>query len=187
LKKNPAQKAVIFAICVLLLIIIGILIFDSMGGSQVLLFSAPVVNPILQENIINVLGQEGINFSIDSNNYILIENEVLARRIRSLLIMENLIPPALEPWELFAQEPWSMLDFDKNQNLQRSLSLLAEAHILALPHVEMVSVTLRAPEGAAISANVIISPSQSSDVLNGIERILILAIRGLEVDNIIIQ
>ena len=69
-----------------------------------------------------------------------------ARRLRAILIREDLIPPQTDPFSIFEVDRFSITDFERNVNLQRALTRNLEQHITALDDVVAANVTLVVPE-----------------------------------------
>jgi len=96
-------------------------------------------------------------------------------------------------------ERWTITDFERDVNLQRAITRQLEQHILALDDVDNVSVTLVVPEKQLFSedqdpttASVIITPKPGSDFaanrkkIEGVQRLIELAVAGLQADHIVI-
>ena len=130
---------------------------------------------------------------------IYVEDEPTARRIRAILIREDLIPPKTDPWAIFDVERWTLTDFERDVNLQRAITRNLEQHILALDDVDAASVTLVVPrhelfeeDQNPVTASVIITPKPGSDIMEnrkkieGIVSIIKFAVAGLQDENIVI-
>jgi flagellar M-ring protein FliF len=136
---------------------------------------------------------------VTPNNIIMVENEMVARRMRAILTREELLPSGTDPWELFDVERWTLTDFERNVNLQRAITQQLEQHITALDDVDAASVNIVLPEEQLfaeqqnpVTASVIITPRPGSDIrenrskIEGIERLIQFAVEGLEEENITI-
>lgn len=129
----------------------------------------------------------------------MVDDDKTARRMRSILIREDLIPRGTSPWAIFDRESWTITDFERNVNLQRSITAMVREHIEALDEVDRANVTLVMPEKELftsdqnpVSASVIITPRPGSDItgdrkkIEGIQKILKFAVEGLLDENIVI-
>ncbi|MFW5684565.1 MAG: flagellar basal-body MS-ring/collar protein FliF, partial [Spirochaetota bacterium] len=198
-KWKPVQKAVFFSVVAVVIVGIILLIAFSAAPSRVELFTRPITDPEDLDRIGIRLDEEGIPYSVTSDTRILVEDQAAARRARSILVREDLVPPDTDPWQLFDVERWTQTDFERNVNLQRALTRQLEMHIEALQDIDNASVTIAFPEDRLfieeqnpITASVIIMPKPGSDIrenrakVEGIEKLIQFAIEGLDPENITI-
>jgi len=198
-KWSLTQKVILFSIVgVAVLAIILIAVFSS-APTMVTLIGTPITDENNLARIVTVLDEEGVPYTVSPENMIYVEDQTTARRIRAILIREDLIPPRTDPWAIFDVERWTLTDFERDVNLQRALTKNLEQHILALDDVDAASVTLVVPKSELfqedqnpVSASVIITPKPGSDItenrkkIEGIVRIIKFAVAGLEDENIVI-
>jgi flagellar M-ring protein FliF len=198
-KWTATQKIILFSVVgVAILAIILIAVFSA-SPAMVPLIGTPIADENNLARIVTVLDEEGVGYRVGPDNMILVENEATARRIRSILIREDLIPPRTDPWAIFDVERWTITDFERDVNLRRAITRQLEQHILALDDVDAVSVTLVVPESELfvedqkpVTASVIITPKPGSDIaenrkkIEGIVKIIKLAVAGLAEENIVI-
>jgi flagellar M-ring protein FliF len=129
----------------------------------------------------------------------MVADEATARRMRSVLIREDLIPSGTDPWQLFDRDRWTITDFERNVNLRRAITTMVRDHIKALDDVDDVNVTIVQPERELflqdqdpVTASVIITPKPGSDItqnrkkIEGVQKILKFAVQGLKDENIVI-
>jgi flagellar M-ring protein FliF len=198
-KWKPVQKAIFISVVGVVVLGIILLIAFSAQPSRVALFSRPIADPEDLDRIGLRLDEEGFDYTVTSDARILMEDRSAARRARSILVREDLVPPETDPWQLFDVERWTQTDFERNVNLQRALTRQMELHIEALADVDNASVTIAFPEDRLfleeqnpITASVIIMPKPGSDIkenrakIEGIEKLIQFAIEGLEPENITI-
>jgi flagellar M-ring protein FliF len=196
---KPVQKVIFFGIVGVSLLGLVLLVTFSASPSMVPLLTTPIQDPQLLTEIGTRLDQEGVEYTITEDNRILMADEQTAQRMRAILAREDLIPPEADPWELFDMERWTITDFERNVNLQRSIMRQLEQHITALEDVDAASVTVVIPEDELfaeeqdpVTASVIITPKPSSDIvenrakIEGIERLIQFAVAGLQPENITI-
>ena len=135
-KWSVTQKVILFSIVgVAILAVILIAVFSS-APAMVTLIGTPITDENSLARIVTVLDEEGIVYKVTPENMIYVEDESTARRIRAILIREDLIPPKTDPWAIFDVERWTLTDFERDVNLQRALTKNLEQHILALDDVQ---------------------------------------------------
>ena len=196
---KPVQKVVLLSIVGVVVVGIVLLVAFSAQPSRVELFSRPITDPEDLDRIGIRLDEEGIPYTVTSDARILVEDPAAARRARSILVREDLVPPNTDPWQLFDVERWTQTDFERNVNLRRALTRQLEMHIEAIEDVDNASVTIAFPEDRLfleeqnpVTASVILMPKPGSDIrenrakIEGIEKLIEFAIEGLDPENITI-
>lgn len=198
-KWSLTQKIILLSIVgVAVLAVILIVVFSS-APTMVTLIGVKITDENNLARIVTVLDEEGVTYKVSPENMIYVEDEPTARRIRAILIREDLIPPKTDPWAIFDVERWTLTDFERDVNLQRAITRNLEQHILALDDVDAVSVTLVVPrhelfeeDQNPVTASVIITPKPGSDIMEnrkkieGIVSIIKFAVAGLQDENIVI-
>ena len=198
-KWSLTQKIILLSIVgVAVLAVILIVVFSS-APTMVTLIGAKITDENNLARIVTVLDEEGVTYKVSPENMIYVEDEPTARRIRAILIREDLIPPKTDPWAIFDVERWTLTDFERDVNLQRAITRNLEQHILALDDVDAASVTLVVPrhelfeeDQNPVTASVIITPKPGSDIMEnrkkieGIVGIIKFAVAGLQDENIVI-
>ena len=119
---KPVQKVVFLSIVGVVVVGIVLLVAFSAQPSRVELFSRPITDPEDLDRIGIRLDEEGIPYTVTSDARILVEDQAAARRARSILVREDLVPPDTDPWQLFDVERWTQTDFERNVNLRRALT-----------------------------------------------------------------
>ncbi|GHU21401.1 flagellar M-ring protein FliF [Spirochaetia bacterium] len=198
-KWSLVQKLILIGIIVVA--VAGIIVLFSVSASPTL---APVIDvPIQDEDArsraITRINKEGVRTSLSPAGVIMVENAATARRMRSILMSEDLIPTGTDPWAIFDRDRWTITDFERNVNLRRAITQMVTDHIKALEDVDDANVTIVSPERALFgadqnptTASVIIVPKPGSDIaenrkkVEGIQKILKYAVEGLTDDNIVI-
>ncbi len=109
---------------------------------------------------------------MSSDGRIYLDDEKLAKKMRAILVREELVPVHMDPWALFDIDRWTITDFERSINLRRSITRAVEQHIVALDDVDAVSVNLVMPEKALfkesqepVKASVRITPRPGSDII----------------------
>jgi flagellar M-ring protein FliF len=198
-KWSATQKIILFSVLGAAVLAVALIALFSSAPSMVPLIGTPVKEENDRARIIGVLDQEGVKYKAGPDNMIYVEDEKTARRIRTILFREDLIPARTDPWAIFDVERWTLTDFERDVNLQRALTRSLEQHILGVDDVDAVSVTLVVPkrelfeeDQKAVTASVIITPRPGSDIgsnrkkIEGIQKIIKFAVAGLTDENIVI-
>lgn len=193
------QKLIFFGIIGVSVVAVVMLVVFSASPSQVALLNRPITDEAQLAEIATRLDQEGVVYTISPNNIIMLQDERTAQRMRAILTREDLLPTGTDPWELFDIERWTLTDFERNVNLQRSIMRQLEQHITALDDVDAASVTIVMPEERLfaeqqnpVTASVILVPKPGSDIrenrskIEGIEKLIQFAVEGLVPENITI-
>ncbi|MDR2021115.1 MAG: flagellar M-ring protein FliF [Treponema sp.] len=171
----------------------------SSAPTMVPVIDAPIRDEDARDRIITRINEEGIRTSVSAAGTIMVPDEKTARRIRSLLIREDLIPSGTDPWAIFDEDRWTLTDFERNINLQRAIRDMITDHIKALDEVDDANVTIVMPkrelfasEQNPVTASVILTPKPGSDItenrkkIEGIQKLLKFALEGLKDENIVI-
>jgi flagellar M-ring protein FliF len=191
------------------IVLIGIA--AAVVGGFIALFSvsaAPTLVPVIDtpirdeaalDRIVTRLNEEGVKTQVSAAGVVQVPDESTARRMRAILIREDLIPAGTDPWAIFDRERWTITDFERNVNLQRAIRQMVTDHIKAIDDVDDANVTIVTPERELfrsdqnpVTAGVIITPKPGSDItqnrkkIEGIQKILKFAVEGLTDDNIVI-
>lgn len=196
---KPVQRAILVSIVAVVALGLVLLVAFSAAPARSAVFTRPIPDPQMLDRIGLRLDQESISYTVTADNRIYVDDEPTARRARSILIREDLVPPDTDPWHLFDVERWTQTDFERNVNLQRSITRQLEMHIVALDDVDAASVTIAFPEDRLfleeqhpITVSVIIMPKPSSDIrenrakIEGISKLIQFAVEGLQPENITI-
>jgi flagellar M-ring protein FliF len=161
-------------------------------------FALPVNDLAARDRIVKQINQEGVSALVTPNGIIMVRDENTARRMRAVLVREDLIPQGIEPWQLFNREHWTTAEFERNVNIQRGIQQMLIDHIRALEDVDNVWVNIAMPTGRRfqvmepVTVSVILTPKPESDIaqsrkkIEGIQKLLKYAIEGLKDENIVI-
>ncbi|MBO5136886.1 MAG: flagellar M-ring protein FliF [Spirochaetaceae bacterium] len=198
-KWSLVQKIILFAIVAAVVLAFVLLMRFSASPSTTPLFNVAITDTTVLDNILFRLAEENVDASVSASGIISVPDEATARRMRAVLIREDLVPSSVDPWALFDTERWTTTDFERNVNLQRSITQMVTQHIEALDDVDNANVVLTIPERATFAseqdpttASVIIYPKPGSDIttnkkkIQGIQKLLLKAVQGLQEENITI-
>ena len=193
--------------------IIFVVIVSAVIGGVIMLFrisatpvmvsviDAPIRDEAALDSIVLRINQEGVKVTVSPAGLVQVADEATARRMRTILIREDLIPSGTDPWQVFDRERWTTTDMERNVNLQRALTRMITEHIKAIDDVDNANVTIVWPARELFindqnpkTASVIITPKPGSDItepagrkkIEGIEKLLQKAVEGLHADNIVI-
>ncbi len=198
-KWTLVQKLILVGIVVAAVAGVAALFAVSSAPSAVPVIDSAVTDQAARDRIVTRLNQEGVHATVSSTGVVSVPDEATARRMRAILIREDLVPSGTDPWALFDRDRWTITDFERNVNLRRSITQMVTEHVKALDDVDDANVTLVMPEKTLfqadqnpVTASVIITPKPGSDILSnrkkieGIQKILKFAVEGLKDDNIVV-
>ncbi len=198
-KWTKIQKAILVGV-----VLVGVVLFVSLFSWS---SSSPLV-PVLDikiadqtqlDNIVVRLNSEDVKVTV-ADGMIYVPDVATARRMRSLLIREDLIPSNTNPWDIFNVERWTRTDFERKVDLRRAIIEEVRRHIKALDDVDDASVVVNVPDRAMfteeqnpVTASVILYPKPGSDIatnrkkVEGVQKLLKLAVAGLKDEDITIS
>jgi len=193
------QRLIIGVIAV---VVIGVVITLFRVSASPVMYSvidAPIRDEAALDRIIVRLNDENVKVSVTANGLVQVPDAATARRMRTILIREDLIPSGIDPWEIFDRERWTTTDFERNVNFQRAQERMIIEHIKAIDDIDDVGIRIVWPKETLFlsdqnpaSASVRIIPKPGSDIttnrkkVEGIQKLLQYAIEGLRPENIVI-
>lgn len=198
-KWKPVQKVIVLVIAAAIVVAIVLAASTSSKPTTVRLFDAPVTNEESRNKILDRINLENISATFTDEGYIEVEDEATKRRVRNILISENLVPSNIDVWANYYDRSWSTTDADQNVKLKNTIQKQLKQHIEAIDGVTTADVNLVIPETSLFSstqnpvtASIILKTNSNSDILTnrtkilGIQRLVLTAVEGLTADNIII-
>jgi flagellar M-ring protein FliF len=201
-KWSIVQRIILIGVAVAVIGGLAALFSVSSAPTMVPVIDAPIRDEAALDRIVLRLNEEGVKVQVSAAGIVQVPDEKTARRMRTILIREDLIPSGTDPWALFDRERWTTTDFERNVNLQRAIRQMITDHIKAVDEVDDANVTIVSPERTLfrseqnpVTASVIITPTPGSDIadparnrkkIEGIQKILKFAVEGLRDDNIVI-
>ena len=198
---SSQQKLILSAVVVVVIIGIAALFMVSSSPVMFPVIDAPIRDEAALDRIVLRLNQENVRVVVTPNGLIQVQDEATAKRMRTILITEDLVPSGIDRWNVFAKDRWTYTDFERNVNLQRSQTLMITDHIRAIDDIDNANVVIVWPERRPsmfpseqhpVTASVSIVPKHGSDILTnkrkieGIQRLLLFSVPGLTEDNIVI-
>jgi flagellar M-ring protein FliF len=193
------QKIIIAVIGV---VIIGTVIaLFRVSATPVLsaVISSPITDDDLLVRIVTRIEQENVKVTVTPDKVVRVADDATARRMRTILIREDLLPSKIDPWQIFDKERWTITDFERNKNFQRAQKDMIIVNIKAIEGIDDVKLNIVWPqkelfisEQKPATAGLTIIPTPGSDItkdtkkIEGIQKLLKSAIEGLTDDNITI-
>lgn len=198
-KWSLVQKLVLIGIVVAAIAGIIALFSVSASPTMVPVIDAPISDEETRNRIISRINMENVRTTLSPAGIIMVKDEATARRIRGILVREDLVPSGTDPWALFDRDRWTITDYERNVNLRRAITQMVTDHIKALDDIDDANVIVEQParelfsaDQKPVSASVIITPKPNSDIIEnrkkieGIQKLLKFAVAGLKDENIVI-
>ncbi len=198
-KWKPIQKVIIIGIVLVVIVVIIASARLSSAPTTVRLFNAPVTDQAALTNILDRLSQENVEAYTTEDGYISVADDLTARRMREILVSEDLVPSSIDPWASFYDRSWSTTDADQNVKLKNTIQKQLKQHIEAINDIQMADVNIVLPENQLFSADqnpvtasVIIKTKPTSSFLTdrkrilGLQKLVLSAVEGLKAENLII-
>lgn len=199
-KWSLVQKLLLLGVLVVAVVIVVVLFSWSASPTMIPVLDTPITDTALRDRIVVRLNEENVHPVVSDTGLISVKDEQTARRMRTLLISEDLVPSNVEPWSIFDVERWTRTDFERKVDVRRAVIEEVRQHIKSLNDIDDVSVVVNLPEEKLfqadqnpVSASVVLFPRPGSDIvtnrkkIEGIQKLLLRAVEGLTVDNIIIS
>lgn len=199
-KWKPIQKVILIGIIIVVIIAIIVTANMSSRPSAVRLFNAPITDQQNLTRILDRISEENVVANATSDGYITVEDEKTSRRLREILISENLVPSNVDPWAGFYDRSWSTTDADQNVKLKNTIQKQLKQHLESISDIQMADVNIVLPEKQLftadqepVTASVILKVNPTSSLLSdrkrilGIQRLILSAVEGLTEENLIIS
>ncbi len=196
-KWSNIQKAILVGIVV---VVIGALVMVgrvSSGPDEEPLFNTTFEESVLT-NIQVRLDTEGVEYRT-VNGIIYVKNKATARRMKSILVREDIIPTTTDPWAIFDVDRWTTSDFLNDVNKRRAIIGEVEQAIKAFDDVDDAKVSIDIPEQTLFvsdqrvpTATVVLTTKPGSDLaknrkkIEGIQKLVRFAYSSLTDENIAI-
>lgn len=198
-KWSVVQRIILIAIVVAVIVAIIFAGKFSAKPTTVPLFNAAITDQATLDNILFRLDEGNVK-ATSANGFVYVDDERTARKWRATLLSEDLVPGSMDAWSLFDTTSWSTTDFERNVNLQRSVTRMVKEHIESLDDVASADVVITPKKDAVFredaepaKASVILTFRPGANIaagskkVQGIQNILLRAIAGMvSADNVII-
>jgi flagellar M-ring protein FliF len=198
-KWSMVQRAMVIGIAAAAVVAIIVLFSVSSSPGTVPVIDVPITNEDELARVVTRINQEGVRAVVSGAGLVSVADETTARRMRMLLVREDLLPKGTDPWALFDKERWTITDWERNVNLQRAITQDVTEHIKSLSDIDNVDVVITKPEKTLfaseqdpVTASVVIIPKPGSKLtedrkkIEGIQKLLVFAVPGLKTENVTI-
>ena len=191
MNNSKVSKKLILIIAAIILVIGTIVTLFAVLSkpSSATVFASPINEEEMLIKIVQRINEENIKLFVNSG-FLLVKNEEIARRIRTILIMDDLVPPGLDPWSVFNRGRWTITDFIRDVNFRRNQERMIIEHLKTINDIEDISLAIAWPDYSIlherpVTASVSIKPKPGSDItlspqnrlkIEGIKRIVMYAI-----------
>lgn len=198
-KWTLVQKLILAGVLVVVVGGIVALLSISSSPGQVALIDTPVTDQIQRDKIILRLNEENVHASVSADGIIYVNDDLTARRMRAILIREDLLPSNVDPWSIFDVERWTTTDFERNINKRRAITEEVRKMLESLDDIDSAVVAVNVSNNQealfkedvqSTTVAVTITPKPGSDIttnrkkIEGIKKIVQFAVGGLSEDSI---
>lgn len=196
-KWKPVQKAIFIGIIVLVIVAIAAMFRVNSAPSGYPLLNTVIRDETARDAIKLRLDQENVSYRENQDGLIIVDDKKTAEKMKSLLVMEGLVPAGVDVWGLFDQTSWSETDFDRNVKLQRSLQKQLKQHIESIDDIANADVIITSPQKELFStdqkpvtASVRITFKPNSTMpenrkqLKGLQDLILRSVVGLTAENL---
>ncbi len=198
-KWTLVQKLILAGVLVVVVGGIVALLSISSSPGQVALIDTPVTDQIQRDKIILRLNEENVHASVSADGIIYVSDDLTARRMRAILIREDLLPSNVDPWSIFDVERWTTTDFERNINKRRAITEEVRKMLESLDDIDSAVVAVNVSNNQealfkedvqSTTVAVTITPKPGSDIttnrkkIEGIKKIVQFAVGGLSEDSI---
>ena len=172
----------------------------SATPTTVRIFNAPVTNETSKSQILDRISQENVEAYVSADGYISVADKDTARRMRSILISEGLVPSNIDPFVGYYERSWSTTDAEQNVRLKNSITQSLKQHLEGFSHLSDAFLTFFLPKKKLFPANkklfsasVILKTTPNSSIavdrkrVLGIQRLILTAVEGLTAENLTIS
>lgn len=196
---KTTQRLIFFGVVGAVVLGVVLIFAFSAGPNLVPVFTQPIKDPAAMDRITQKLDEEGIKVNVGADGRLLVPDDKTARRARTLLLRDDLVPSGTNPWDFLNVERWTTTDFERNVNLRIAIQKQLEEHLTALDDLDAAKVVLQIPEKTLFSedqdpvtASVILTVKPGSDMptnrkkILGVEKLIQMAVPGLKREGITI-
>lgn len=103
-KWSIVQKIILFGVIAAVVVVLIFVARLSAAPTTVPLFDVAITDTVVRDNILFRLAEENVEAQVSSDGKISVKDQATARRMRSILVREDLVPNNVDPWELFDVE-----------------------------------------------------------------------------------
>lgn len=194
------KKVILIGVAVAVIAAVVIAARVSSAPTTVRIFNAPVTNETSRSQILDRISQENVEAYVSDDGYISVADRDTARKMRSILISEGLVPSNIDPFAGYYERSWSTTDAEQNVRLKNAITQSLKQHLEAISDISAAFVTIVLPENELfsadqkpVSASVILKTTPNSNItvdrkrVLGIQRLILSAVEGLTAENLTIS
>ena len=150
-KWTKMQKGILLGVIAIGIALVVTLFSWSSSSPLVPVLDVEIKDADRLDRIVLRLNEEDVKTTV-TDGRIYVSDSNTARRMRALLIREDLIPQDANPWDIFNVERWTRTDFERKVDLRRAVIEEVRRHIKALDDVDDASVVVNMPENAMFTS-----------------------------------
>lgn len=194
------KKVILIGVAVAVIAAVIVAARVSSAPTTVRIFNAPVTNETSRSQILDRISQENVEAYVSDDGYISVADRDTARKMRSILISEGLVPSNIDPFAGYYERSWSTTDAEQNVRLKNAITQSLKQHLEAISDISAAFVTIVLPENELfsadqkpVSASVILKTTPNSNItvdrkrVLGIQRLILSAVEGLTAENLTIS
>lgn len=194
---SVVKKVILFGVIAIVIVAIVVTAKVSSKPTGVRLFNSQVSDQAALTRILDRISQENIEASSSADGYIIVEDERTARKLRAILVSENILPSSINPYADFYNRSWNTTDLEQQEKLKQATANSLKNNIESFDDVIHATVSLSIPEQNLFSdtqlpvkAGIILTLAPNSDLKTnrskvlGIQRIIKAHVPGLLDENI---
>ncbi len=194
------KKVILIGVVVAVIAAVVVAARVSSAPTTVRIFNAPVTNETSRSQILDRISQENVEAYVSDDGYISVADRDTARKMRSILISEGLVPSNIDPFAGYYERSWSTTDAEQNVRLKNAITQSLKQHLEAISDISAAFVTIVLPENELfsadqkpVSASVILKTTPNSNItvdrkrVLGIQRLILSAVEGLTAENLTIS
>ncbi|MBQ3670139.1 MAG: flagellar M-ring protein FliF [Treponema sp.] len=197
-KWSIVQKIILAGIVVAIVVAIILTVRVNSTPGTAALFNSPVTDQKALDDIRFRLDAENVWYNVSTTGYVSVKDEATARRMRALLISENIVPVSVDVFkEQIDINNWNTTDRERDTAELRRVTQQVKEHIEALNDVARADVVitpkkpgLYTSDTEPAQASVILSFKPGSDMasdrkkIRGVQNLILRAVSGLVESNI---
>lgn len=197
---SVVKKVILIGVAVAVIAAVVVAARVSSAPTTVRIFNAPVTNETSRSQILDRISQENVEAYVSDDGYISVADRDTARKMRSILISEGLVPSNIDPFAGYYERSWSTTDAEQNVRLKNAITQSLKQHLEAISDISAAFVTIVLPENELfsadqkpVSASVILKTTPNSNItvdrkrVLGIQRLILSAVEGLTAENLTIS
>ena len=198
-KWKPIQKVILIGIIIVVIIAIVLTARISAKPAQYRILNTPITDTVRLNEILDRISEENISVDSDDRGYIYVSDETTARKLRTILSTEGLLPSNIDPFAgIFDRDIFTTDEDVKVKKLQAMQKQLTQ-HLETIPDIRVADVNIVSPEDKLfkedqnpVTASVILKVTNNSDLysnkkrIKGIQDLILSAVEGLKAENLII-